>query len=94
MAAQQTPDPVRALLEGLATQFGQAIGTLIGKSSVVTKRAGAVEPAWLVRVQVAGRLRGTLSIGLSAADATGMARLVMGLDEDLPSRPCATPWRN
>ncbi|MDE3130175.1 MAG: FliM/FliN family flagellar motor switch protein, partial [Acidobacteriota bacterium] len=72
------------LLEGVATQFGQAIGTLIGKPSAVAKRAAAVDAAWLVRVQVAGRLRGTLSFGLSGDDARGIARLVMGLDEDPP----------
>jgi flagellar motor switch protein FliN len=83
--AAQAPDPVRGLLEGLATQFGQSIGTLIGKPSAVAKRAAAIEAAWMVRVQVAGRLRGLLSVGLSAADATGIARLVMGLDEDPPA---------
>ncbi|MDE3154013.1 MAG: FliM/FliN family flagellar motor switch protein [Acidobacteriota bacterium] len=83
MAAQGS-DPIRALLEGVAAQFGEAVATLIGKASSVTKRLATVDAGWLVRVQVAGRLRGTLSIGLSSENARAIARLVMGLDEDPP----------
>src|SRR5690242_16092323 len=79
-----TTDPARPLVDALAAHFAEAIGTLIGKPPAIAPRAAAVEAAWLARVQVTGQFRGSVSIGLSALDATAVARLVMGLEEDPP----------
>jgi flagellar motor switch protein FliN len=82
--AGQGTDPVRALVHAVATHFAEAVGTLIGKTPAIAPRAAAVEAAWLARIQVTGQYRGSLSIGVGASDATAIARLVMGLDDDPP----------
>lgn len=82
--AGQAADPVRTLVHALATHFAEAVGTLIGKTPTISPRAAAVEAAWLARIQVTGQFRGSVSIGVSASDATAIARLVMGLEEDPP----------
>lgn len=80
----QGTDPTRALVDTLAAQFADAVGTLIGKPPSIAPRAAAVEAAWLARIQVTGQFRGSISVGLSGLDATAIARLVMGLEEDPP----------
>ncbi|HEY7790153.1 MAG TPA: flagellar motor switch protein FliN [Vicinamibacterales bacterium] len=82
--AGQGNDPARGLVDALATQFAEAVGTLIGKPPTIAPRAAAVDAAWIARIQVTGQFRGSVSIGLSAIDATAIARLVMGLEEDPP----------
>jgi len=82
--ASQAADPGRALVDGLATLFVESIGTLIGRPGKAIKRAAAVDAAWLVRIQSTGHLRGSVMIGLSGGDAIGIAKLVMGMDQDPP----------
>ncbi len=72
----------RELVNGLATELAGVVGALLGGTATATPAAGDVGAGWAVRCSVAGPLTGLLTLAVSDADATMLARRLIGMNED------------
>jgi flagellar motor switch protein FliN len=73
--------PTRALIGGLAEELASAMGALLGVAGSVTETEARPAADWVVRGTASGVLTGQLAVGLRHADASALARRVMGFDD-------------
>ena len=72
----------QGLTTGLAAELASVISALLGNSARAVAAGGPVDPGWRVRCAISGALDGTITLAVSDADATALARRLMGMDED------------
>lgn len=75
---------IEAAAEELATVIGALLDTT-GTAAAAPQDAAGSGSAVVVRLTLTGTAAATLCVGLDAADAVRLARLVMGDDEDPPA---------
>jgi flagellar motor switch protein FliN len=70
------------LTKGLATELAGVVSALLGSSASPVPGAGPLEPGWRVTCAISGALTGGITVAISDADATALARRLMGMEED------------
>lgn len=73
---------LQAIAEGLAIEFAAVLGSLLGMDATNGPFDGAITPAWAIPCRIDGPTPGTFLLGISKADASGLAaRLLMSEGE-------------
>lgn len=73
------------LLTGLAGELAGVVSALLGSNATAVASTGSVDAGWRVTCDISGALVGALVLTVSEADATALARRLMGMDEDPPA---------
>jgi flagellar motor switch protein FliN len=72
------------LISGLGTELASVVSALLGSGASAVPGAGPLVPGWRVTCAISGPLAGSITLAVSDADATALARRLMGMDEDPP----------
>ena len=75
MATGLIPHP-RALSDGFAAELAAVLGSRLAAEAAVTASLERPDPAWVVEARLDGAATGVLTLGLGAADAEAIARLL------------------
>ena len=79
----------RTLIDATADNLAAAIGALLDAPGTAVRSSDVIETRWVVRLTFAGRLTGTMSVGMNAASAIELTRGVMALDQEPPEASIA-----
>jgi flagellar motor switch protein FliN len=71
----------RAFADGLVSEFGTAVESVLGTTVEVTTSTAGDGAGWIIRIAVSGDLRGTIAVWIGQADAATLAQRVVGMDE-------------
>jgi flagellar motor switch protein FliN/FliY len=72
----------RELTTSLAAELAGVVGALLGSNAAAVASTGPLESGWRVACDVTGALEGAITLTVSDADASTLARRLMGMDED------------
>jgi flagellar motor switch protein FliN len=70
------------LVSGLAGELAGVVSALLGSNASPVPGAGPLVPGWRVGCVISGTMSGTITLAISEADATALARRLMGMDDD------------
>ncbi|HEY3380297.1 MAG TPA: flagellar motor switch protein FliN [Vicinamibacterales bacterium] len=70
------------LITGLAGELAGVVSALLGSNAAAVASTGPLAAGWTVTCAMSGALSGTFTLAVSEADATELARRLMGMDED------------
>jgi flagellar motor switch protein FliN len=70
------------ILTGLANELAGVVSALLGSPATAVPGAGPLIAGWRVTCAISGTLSGSITLSTSEADATTLARRLMGMDED------------
>jgi flagellar motor switch protein FliN len=70
------------LIAGLSRELAGVVSALLGSNASAVPGAGPLTSGWRVTCGISGALSGGITLAVSEADATALARRLMGMDED------------
>lgn len=70
------------LITGLAGELAAVVSALLGSNAAAVACRDLPAPGWTVNCSLVGPLSGRLTVAIGDADATALARRLMGMDED------------
>jgi flagellar motor switch protein FliN/FliY len=73
------------LIAALAAELAGVVSALLGSHATAVPGAAPLSPAWRVGCLISGPLSGTITLAIGDADATALARRLMGMDDDPPA---------
>lgn len=73
------------LISGLASELAGVVSALLGSGASAVPGVAPLVPGWRVSCSMSGALTGSITLAVSDADATALARRLMGMDEDPPA---------
>jgi len=81
---QHQADRQQELITGLAGELAAVVSALLGSNAAAVACRELPTPGWTVACVLSGPLSGRLTLAIGDADATALARRLMGMDEDPP----------
>jgi flagellar motor switch protein FliN len=72
------------LVSGLAGELAGVVSALLGSNASPVPGTGPLVPGWRIACAISGPMSGSITLAISEADATALARRLMGMDEDPP----------
>ena len=81
MAAQGRVDR-QALVSQLMGDLATVLGALLGAAGDAAAEPGPFAPAWFVPASLSGSASGTVGLAMAAEDASALAKLVLGFDDE------------
>jgi flagellar motor switch protein FliN len=73
------------LISGLAGELAGVVSALLGSNASPVPGSGPLAPGWRVTCAISGPMTGSITLAMSDADATALARRLMGMDDDPPA---------
>ena len=74
----------QALATGMAGELATVFSALLGSNAAAVASTSQVTPGWVVTCGLSGALTGSITLAVSEADASTLARRLMGMDEEPP----------
>jgi len=84
MDASQVGRP-QEMLTGLAGELAGVVSALLGSKATAVPGSGPLVAGWRVTCAISGTLAGSITLAMSEADATTLARRLLGMDENPPA---------